>query len=363
MKKTLTILAAVLNVIACQDVFSQHLDFDSLYTHDSEFKRKIHARPSFDHLFYDGPPVRIAIESDFKNLIKRKYKGEYQPATFRYFVNDTVVVTRDIQVKPRGNMRRRTCYFPPLMLNFRKKEVVLKEIHDFDKLKMVVECKRGSMYEQYLLSEYYAYKIYNLITDYSFRVRLFEITLKDINGKMKDVTGYSYLIENIDQLAMRNSAVQIETQHVRDKLTDLSTLANGYLFQYLIGNTDWSIPAMHNIKLVKSTDPAKKQPYFIPYDFDYAGIVNTNYAVPDERLGIESVTERVYRGVCIDEKYLFSAAQRFIEQKDKIYDLYNSSTLIEKNNRKSTIAYLDSFYLHIEDDKMFRKYILENCRE
>lgn len=363
MKKISILLTAALCFADSLQIRCQHLDFDSLYKADAEFRKQIASRPAYENIFYNQEVAKITIESDFKSLIKNKYKGEYQPAVFKYYLNDSIVVTREIKIKPRGNMRRRTCYFPPLMLDFPKKEVVLQQMKEFDKLKLVLDCKRGNVFEQYLLSEYYAYKIYNLITDYSFKVRLFELTLIDVNSKMKDFQSFAYLIEKIDQLAERHNAVPFEREHVRDQYTDLATLSNGYLFQYLIGNTDWSIPALHNIKMIKSQDPTQQNPYFIPYDFDYAGIVNTTYAVPDEHLGIESVRERVYRGVCIDEKYLFEAAQRYKDQKDSVYDLYNSSPFIDKGNRNSTIKYLDEFYHLIESDNLFRKHILENCRE
>ncbi|MDZ7606934.1 MAG: hypothetical protein U5K79_15395 [Cyclobacteriaceae bacterium] len=141
-------------------------------------------------------------------------------------------------------MRRKTCYFPPIMLNFPKKEAVMNQIREFDKMKMVVDCKKGEMYDQYLLGEYYAYKIYNAVTDYSFRVRLVELTMTDSNDQMKSMTSYAYIIESIDQMASRLKAIPIETKNIRDPLTDLNTLAKGYLFQYLIGNTDWSIPGL-----------------------------------------------------------------------------------------------------------------------
>lgn len=259
-------------------------------------------------------------------------------------------------------MRRSTCYFPPLMLNFPKKKTVMKQMHDFDKLKMVLDCKRGNTYEQYLLSEYYAYKVYNLITEYSFRVRLFEVTLVDVNDKMKSMTSYAFIIENIDQLAKRLNTIPIEVKNVRDQKTEPVTLSYGYLFQYLVGNTDWSIPALHNIKIVKSTDPTNLTPYVIPYDFDYAGIVNTNYAVPDEHLGIETVRERVYRGVCIDQNYILDAVKKFVAAKDKIYELYNTSQIIDKRNLQSTSSYLDDFYGVIESDNRLKRNILEQCR-
>ena len=169
--KTLSILTIpILTILYFPGLNGQLMDFDSLYQNDQAFKEQIDSRPEFQDLFHSDEVIKLSIESDFKNLIKRKYKGEYQPATFKYYLNDTVVVTREIKIKPRGNMRRKTCYFPPLMLNFPKKEAVINQIHDFDKMKMVLDCKRGNTYEQYLLSEYYAYKLYNIITDSELRI-------------------------------------------------------------------------------------------------------------------------------------------------------------------------------------------------
>jgi hypothetical protein len=345
-----------------QQISSQVLDFDSLYHNDPSFKKTIEADLQFQDLFTSDEIIKLTIKSDFRNLLKRKYKDEYQAAILTYYFNDTIAITRNIKIKPRGNMRRRTCYFPPLKLNFRKKEAVLKQINDFDKMKMVLDCKRGERYEQYLLSEYYAYKIYNLITDFSFRVRLFELTLVDTSNKIKNMRSYAFIIEDVNMLAQRLNAIKIEHENIRDEYTNPETLGNGYLFQYLIGNTDWSIPAMHNVKMIKSNDPTIVAPHFIPYDFDYAGIVNTNYAVPDERLGIKSVRERVYRGVCIDGKYLINAADKFKTLKDPIYKMYESSPLLDKRNRAQSLDYLYSFYAIIENDAAFRRQILEQCR-
>ncbi len=351
----------VIVVISHFQAQSQILDFDSLYQHNPAFKEAILSRPDAEDLFKSDEIMKVSIVSDFKNMIKHKYEGKYQPATLRYFLNDTVAVTRQITVKPRGNMRRKICYFPPLMLNFPRQEAVLKQIQEFDKIKMVMDCKRSKTYEQYLLSEYYAYKLYNLITDYSFRVRLIELTYVDSNDKLKTLTSYAYIIENLEQMAQRLNAISLETKSIRDQYTDLTNLGNCYLFQYLIGNTDWSIPALHNIKIIKSKDPTRESPFAIPYDFDYAGIVNADYAVPDERLGITTVRERVYRGVCIDNSYIKSAAENFKNSRDDIYNLYNTS-LLDDRARNSAIDYIDQFFQDIENDKSLQRNILDQCR-
>jgi hypothetical protein len=362
MKTNYVMLTIAFVCIVSNQLVAQVYDFDSLYQNDATFKNTIEAEDLFQDLFASDNVIRLIITSDFKNLMKRKYKDEYQDAVLTYYFNDTIAATRSIEIKPRGNMRRHTCYFPPLKLNFPKKDALLEQIHDFDKMKMVMDCKRGETYEQYLLSEYYAYKIYNLITDYSFRVRLFELTLVDSSDKIKSLKSYAFIIEDIDMLAKRMNAITFEHQNIRDDHTNLETLANGYLFQYLIGNTDWSIPAMHNVTMIKSSDPSVVSPHFIPYDFDYAGIVNTNYAVPDEKLGIESVRERVYRGICIEDSYIVNAVEQFRQQKESIYHIYQSSGLLDKNNLRNTLHYLDEFYDILENDFKLKRNVLEQCR-
>lgn len=345
-----------------QALLAQHHDFDSLYKHDKVFKKEFKTQGIAKDLFSSEQIMKITIESDFKNLVKRKYKDEYQPAVLRYFYYDTIVVNRDIEIKPRGNMRKSSCFFPPLKLNFPKKDVAVVSMKEFDKMKVVLDCKRGTMYEQYVLSEYYAYKILNILTEYSFRVRLIQMTYVDTSEKYKTNTRYAFIIESKEQMADRLNAIPIDTKNIRDQLTDVPTVINAYLFQYLIGNTDWSIPGRHNIQMIKSHDPTKPKPFVIPYDFDYAGIVNTNYAIPDENLGIKSVRERVYRGVCFPEASVKNGVKQFLEKKDEIYSIYENDHLMDKNNKRNTFSYLNEFYKIIESENSAKRYILDSCR-
>ena len=227
---------------------------------------------------------------------------------------------------------------------------------------MVLDCKRGKIYEQYLLSEYMVYKALNILTDYSFRVRLIHVTYVDTSEKYKTAIRYAFLIENKEQMAERLNAIPIDNKNVRDKYTDVPLLVNAYLFQYMIGNTDWSIPARHNIQLIKSLDPTVSKPFVIPYDFDYAGIINTSYAVPDENLGIENVRERVYRGVCMNEASIKKGVKNFIDNKERIYALYENSGLLDKNNKRSTLSYLGAFFSIIENENSLKRNILDACR-
>lgn len=341
----------------------QFHDFDSLVDNNEHFKTIAKTIGDTLDLFNDNNPMEFIIESDFKKLIKRKFKDEYQGAYFKTMFNDTVLVTRNIKIKPRGNMRKSTCHFPPLKLNFPKKDAYLTQIQEFDKLKMVLDCKRGNIYEQYLLSEFYIYKMFNLLSEYSLRVRLLRVTYVDTSGKYKNATRYAFLIESIDQLAKRLNHIRIKPPGIRDQNTNHQVLSMIYLFQYLIGNTDWSIAGSHNVYYLKSKNPTESIPLVVPYDFDYAGLVDANYAVPHESIGTESVRERVYWGYCIPDNLLQEARDHMIKNKDKIYNIYQNDQLLDKNNKRNTISYLDDFFKIIKSDNSFRRTILESCRE
>ena len=61
------------------------------------------------------------------------------------------------------------------------------------------------------------------------------------------------------------------------------------VFQYMVGNTDWSMVRFHNVE-VSRTPRGVYVP--VPYDFDWTGLVSTRYARPNEGLGIRSVRQR-----------------------------------------------------------------------
>lgn len=344
--------------------FAQIHDFDSLVKNNEEFRHIAQNITDTLDLFRNVEPLEVVLTSDFKQLTKNKFKEaeEYQRAVFEVMFNDTVKVTEEIKIRPRGNMRKSNCLIPPLKLNFQKDEAFLRQLKHFDKMKMVLDCKRGNLHEQYLLSEYYAYRIQNIITEYAFRVRLLKVTYIDTSGRFKDITRYAFIVESQEQVNERLGVVEIEMKGIPDIKTNLKILADAYLFQYLIGNTDWSIPGLHNICIVKSTDPTILNPYVIPYDFDYAGIVNANYAVPNDELNLDNVRDRLFRGVCSASLEMNNARTRVLAKKAKIYALYEKDTLLDKYNKSSTLKYIDDFFNTLESDNAFEREIIDACR-
>ena len=312
-------------------------------------------------LFNEEIPLKITLESDFKQLIRDKRKDKYQEALLHYSLNDSIVVRHIIRIKPRGVFRKNYCSKPPLKLNFSKTKFIRKELNELGKMKMVYACKRSNLGEEYVLKEYLVYKMYNILSELSFAVRLIDLTYLDIGRKNpKMYNGHAFLIEEVDKLANRNELYPAKVTKAIQKDIDPVNMAKVALFEYMIGNTDWTVTYAHNTKLFTRKNAPFQKPIAVPYDFDYSGLVNTDYAVPTDKLSIKSVRERVYMGLCFNKQIFVEAFIEFIEKKGKIYSLINSFQYIQESTRKEMISYLDDFYKQITRENA-AAYFMQNC--
>jgi len=274
--------------------------------------------------------MEVKLESDWKLVRKEKSSEdpEYQPALMTFFLPENDSVEVSVRIKPRGLFRRNHCLFPPIWVNFVSEDFSNSSVEQYDKIKLVTHCRDSPSYKQQMIIEYYIYKIYEILTNYSFRTRMIKINYKDTVNKREPGWNYAFFIETLDQVAARNECSWFESQNMHpERLNrDLTTVMD--VFQYMIGNTDWSIVVGHNVKLLKSLDPTEYFPIGLPYDFDYCGLVNASYAVPPEELDIVSVTDRVYRGFCRTDEEFQKVFDLFIENEEAILNLFQDSELL-----------------------------------
>ena len=336
-------------------------DFDSLLQHDPGFKFMV--QQVFDTFQVFGPEeaLELTISTDFKSLTKNKYKDEYQPALVLYKLWDSVNIYREIRIKPRGERRLKLCNQAPLWINVKKTEEVFQLMDDLDKLKLVVPCRSPNMYQQYVFSEYLVYKLYNVITDNSFKVRMVRVNYSDTSGKLKPGHSYTFIIESHKSLAKRRQSMPIKNKDLGMKMIDPESAALLYLFQFMVGNTDWSINDLHNIKLLKTLDPMIPNPIAVPYDFDYAGLVNTYYAVPGEHVDVDKVTEREYVGNCLPDEVMNDAIDQFLSKKSEVMALVEELNYLTRGQKKVSLNYLEEFFEILEDPDRYRYEILQHC--
>lgn len=313
--------------------------------------------------FFEEESISEAtLEIDLKDLLGKKAKERFLPATFTMSNVEGNIITEKITASARGNFRREQCFMPGLKLKFNadsnNRTSKLKE------LKLTNGCNTGDESGQLVLKEFLVYKIYNLITDKSLRVRLLKLNFKDAAGKRKPYTQMAFFIEDIDEMAKRNNMIEIEGTSFGTEVTNRDQMTLVTLFQYFIGNTDWSVPAYHNIKLIGPKDDASTRPYTVAYDFDICGFVDPPYATVDEQLQvyITTVRERLNRGYPRTMEELNIAIKKFNDKKAQIYDLVNKNEYLSSRSRSSTISYIDDFYKTINDQGEVKKVFIDGAR-
>ncbi|GAA4469776.1 hypothetical protein GCM10023189_57330 [Nibrella saemangeumensis] len=292
-------------------------------------------------LFKSEDILQLTVRANLSSVLKdRGETPSYHPATLSYQDTRQESVTLPIKIMARGNFRRKAmnCRFPPLWLNFPKKIPKGNLFDKQGKLKLVTHCQN----EEYVVREYMVYKVLNQLTDYSFRARLAKVTYEDSLGKRSPETRYAILLEDETDLAKRNSAKILDKKQLNMARVDLKTMLRVAVFEYLIGNTDWSVPYLHNIKLL--TDEAHKQPVPVPYDFDHSGIVEAPYARPAEELQLSSVRQRLYRGYHYAPESFQEVFDEFNRAKPDLYALYQNNPHLEPAYVKRTLKYMDQFY-------------------
>lgn len=310
--------------------------------------------------FTDEGLIEVTLDTDLKAVQTETKQDVFQPAQIRMLFPDSTVIDEKISVSARGNFRRNYCRIPPMMLNFRNTGA--PRLQSLGKLKLVIGCGINPADEELLLKEYLVYKIYNQLDDRSFRVRLLRIHYNDTRKKIKSFSQYAFLIEDDGDMARRNDCRKKDEVKLLTEATNRDMMTLVALFQYMIGNTDWAVPNNHNIKLIYDRKNKNAPPYVVPYDFDYCGLVDASYAVPNEVIGTEKVTERVYRGFPRTMEELQIQLDVFRSKKDRIFGLINSFELLNAKTRKGMISYLEEFYSLIEDKREVKTQFIDKAR-
>lgn len=311
--------------------------------------------------FKDTAMLNATITTNVNHILRQRHKeGAQFPAYFSSTFPDGFSVHDSILLEVRGHFRRDYCYLPPIKVIFKNsKSSVVKSLGS---LKLVSQCRTLAADKQYLLKEFLIYKIYNLLTDMSFRVRLLNLNWEDTANKAKSVTEYAFLIEDVKDLAERNNCFDIKDAKLKTEATDRKRMTLVAIFEYMIGNTDWAVPNDHNVKLIVPKTDSSHRPYVIPYDFDYSGFVNTDYAIPDEKLPIQTVRERLYRGFPRTVEELNDALAIFKERKIAMYELINNFNLLTPKNKKEMIDYLNDFFSIINDPQQVSDIFIRYAR-
>jgi hypothetical protein len=312
-----------------------------------------------DSLFTSDEIIKITLRADYTALLNDRDKtAVYREGVLIYYTPSGDSVKLDVKLMVRGHFRRdpANCAFPPLFVNFKKSEVKNTVFRNQDKIKLVTPCHA----EEDIIEEYMVYKMYNLVTDMSLKVRLVRILYFDTGLNKEVFEKFSFFVEHEDDAAERNNAFVTSTFITPFSLNP-DNAKKLSVFQYIVGNKDWQYTSRHNIFLFQPYDTTQP-PYAVPYDFDFSGFVNAHYSkpkgVPEDLLP----SRRLYNGICYSPEEFYRIFDYFRTLKPKFESIINSTEYISKSRRREKIAYLYYFYNGIKDNDLFQRDFLAVCR-
>lgn len=318
-------------------------------------------------LFESDEPLSLVLEIPLTDLLRRASTKPIVTGVLGYKENDGTDMLLDVDVSTRGKSRLEQCSFPPLSIRLKRQQADATIFSGENKLKLVTQCGSRNVYRRYLNQEYAIYKIYNRLSDHSFRVRMLEVSYRDSTGRRKDKVQPAFFIESSKAAAERLGMTAIDTDVIKVPQLEPVELSTFTLFQFMIGNTDWSVRkgpgedgCCHNGKAIAPADSADGW-VVLPYDFDQAGLINTHYSAPSDILPIKSVRQRLYRGFCSNNDHLGSTIALFNDNRAAIEALIGNGPDGPSRN-KSALKFVRSFFEIINDSKKRQKKIIDACQ-
>ena len=316
-------------------------------------------------LFRTDSVLTATISANFGPLIKQRDSLELakHPALFSYTGDDGKPVDIAVRLRARGHFRRqaRNCDFPPLWLDVKSSDAKKTVLAGLNKLKITTTCRpKSADYEQYILQEYAVYRAYAALTDASYRTRLMRVTYRDSAGKIAPITTWAFFIEDVDDVAIHLQRRQVATTGAHFDDLEPGPLSLLSMFEYFIGNTDWSISGLHNVALLQDSSA-----HVIPvaFDFDWTGAVNARYAFPDKSLPIHSVTDRLYRGNCLTPDEFQSVVDRFRAKRGAIDAIFAQLPQLAPDRVRQMRKFYDDFWKRTDDPRGLQKEIATDCQK
>ncbi len=327
-------------------------------------------------LFQDDAVLKAVLTAPISQAYAQRHQEAriYFPGQWTYVDEAGETQRLEVSIRTRGHFRREVCELPPLQLNFKKSQVKGTLFAGQNKLKLVAPCKDGKRYQQYVILEYLAYKMYQLLTDNSFTVRLVRLSYVDRDEVLEPWTDFAFLIEDDKDMARRQDLDRVNVESVLYSQLDHARVAVLQLFQFMIGNNDYSVikpskddDCCHNVQLLGIED--KEQVVMpdesiipVPFDFDFSGLVNATYAAPPSQVPVRDVRFRFFYGLCVPRPLLDQAIVELQSKREDLLALITNSEQLDEGLREKNITYIEEFFEIIDDPELTNEEIVRRCR-
>ncbi|MBT8218458.1 MAG: hypothetical protein KJP00_01450 [Bacteroidia bacterium] len=327
----------------------------SAHTSEKKIGNATDSTSLFDHIYQMEGVPSIKINTDYGYLLRKSMKEEYQPAKV-IITNSSgeMVMDSETRIRTRGNMRKQVCGVPPIKIDFTDEELQQQGFLSMDDLKFIFPCGRKQWDQTRLYKEYLVYQMYDVVGEHGMRVKLINVEFIDDDDTKYDFVGM--LVEDEEEYARRKNAKIVEVGKLSDGGLDRDSFLKMTFFQYMIANTDWTVPTKHNLEIVKIPGVAKVMG--IPYDFDYCGFVGHKYAVPHSDLPIKSVHERYFFPYEITEKEFYEMVEYYQSVQDDITGIIANASYLDERAMNDCQDYVSDFFKLLENPKRLKKSIV-----
>lgn len=323
------------------------------------------AKPSPLPLFASHHVLALTIDADFQALRRDRSSSPARPASFSVFdamSGQSQAVGEEIRTRGAFRLDSANCSFPPLRIDVDASDAIGTVFEGQDDLKLVSSCRPGrGAYDELVLTEFFIYRTYALLSAQSFSVRMVKVTFRDTSEAHESETRPGFLIEDDDALAERLGAEVFDLEEGKNLPAvafDARSLLETAVFQYMIGNTDWSDVAGHNVEILDRGNGAS----VVPYDFDLSGVVDAPYATTNPDFDLSSVQERYYRGWCANPFVTGLVLDAFRNAQPAIVALWEGAPGLEEGTRRRVLRYFEEFYGDIETNARAQTRFLRDCR-
>ena len=311
-------------------------------------------------IFATEIPLEMEMATSLSELKLSESDTVYFSSFLRYRTETGEWDSLRVGLRARGNSRRAKCGIPPVRIKIDKKDSKNTLFEGEKALKLVLPCEDSESYLDLINKEYLCYKFYEQVSPYYFHTRLVKLKLTDKRGrKSKTYELTAFLIEDDDKTAKRFDGEISDLNIVRPNLVNDTIALKQDFFSFMIGNTDWSNTSQHNVKIMERKD-SNLVP--LPYDFDLSGFVSAPYALPYNYLPIETVQERLYRGICRDPELLDFVKKEFLSKEEEFNQILGTlENKIKTSQYKEAKNYISGFFEIIKDEEQLESQILSKC--
>ena len=325
-------------------------------------------------LFDHHTVLPLSLTVDFDELCKPSEDPQcgFTSTSLRFEGPNGEDVTLPVEIRRRDGWRalHTNCQIPTLFMRFPQDLIEGTPFEGQTTLALTSHCGKGiaqgrtesptlpSQFERYVINEYLGYRLYSLFTDASIGVRLARMTYVHPDQPRRSITHDAFFAEHFESLARRMNATLLEQGSYDPARIDPAAARQLAVFQYMIGNTDWSLEQQDNIILLRNEDGIDVP---VLFDLDQSGLVNAHYAQPRSDLPIQGVKQRYFMGPCMSAEDLEQSAAQFSGMRNAVLSELAGTPGLGRGDRRMTGVYLDGFF-DIIDSPAGHQAMIRTCR-